>query len=72
MQRNLNEVMKQKEQLEERIEKLEASKQRMENILKSNLGMKATLKKTLGSTGDSGDLIDEVSLMIKRLEYLEQ
>ena len=34
--------------------------------------MKNTLKKTLGSTGDSVDLLDEVGLMIKRLEYLEQ
>jgi hypothetical protein len=72
LNKNLTEVQRQKESLEDRIEKLEASKQRMENILKQNLGMKNTLKKTMGSTGDSADLLDEVGLMIKRLEYLEQ
>ena len=42
----------------------------MENILKRNLGSKS-LGKTGGSTGES-DLMDEVGLIMKRIEYLEQ
>lgn len=42
----------------------------MENILKRTLGSKGTLGKTGGSTGES-DLMDEVGLIMKRLEYLE-
>lgn len=50
--------------------KVEAGKRRLENIIKRNLGSKA-LGKTGGSTGDSSDVLDEVGLMMKRLEYLE-
>jgi hypothetical protein len=42
----------------------------MENILKKNLGSKS-LGKTGGSTGES-DLMDEVGMIMKRLEFLEQ
>jgi hypothetical protein len=42
----------------------------MENIIKRTMGSKA-LCKTGGSTGES-DLMDEVGLIMKRLEFLEE
>lgn len=40
--------------------------------MKKNFGLKNTLRKTTGgSTGDSEDILDEVGLIMKRLEYLE-
>ena len=48
----------------------------MERILKQNLGVNSTLRKTLGlsKTGesDSNDLLDELNLIMKRIDYLEQ
>lgn len=54
------------------MEKVEQSKLRLERILKQNLGIKGTLKP--GATGliDQNEIIEEVGLVVKRLEFLEQ
>jgi hypothetical protein len=49
----------------EKVEKLEQGKSRMERILKQNL----TSKK---EGGPSSDVLEELGLLMKRLEYLEQ
>ena len=60
------ELTDEKKALQERLEKVEHSKSRMERILKQNLGLKGTLK------NDGSDILDEVALIMKRIDYLEQ
>ncbi len=76
MQKVMSDLQYEKRQLQDKVDQLEAGKQRMERILKQNIGVKSTMKKTLGATGntdiDSSEFIDELSLLMKRIEFLEQ
>ena len=60
MQREFQDSEEQKQALQAKINKLEAQKSRLEQVFK------ATMK------GGNQDLIDEVQLLIRRIEYLEE
>lgn len=60
LKREVMEVENEKQQLQQKVNKLEAQKSRLEQVFK------ATMK------GGNMDLIDEVQLMIRRIEYLEE
>ena len=51
-------------ELLERIERLESGKQRMERILKQNLTQKGK--------DPNSELVEELGVMMKRIEFLEQ
>ena len=52
-----------RKELADKVSKLEAGKDRMEKILKQTLGKKGSM--------DPTDLIDEIGILMKRIEYLE-
>lgn len=60
LQREISEVENDKRDLQQRVNKLEAQKSRLEQVFKS------TMK------GGNMDLIDEVQLLIRRIEMLEE
>ena len=55
-----------RQQLLDKIEKLEASKARVEKIMKQTLGSKSSKK-----PGESEDLMDELNVILRRIEFLE-
>ena len=65
--------MLEKGELAEQVEKLENAKQRLERFYKEKMGMTIDGKSTFGTmAGNSGELISEVSVMARRIEFLEE
>lgn len=60
LRREISEIEAEKRELQQKNNKLEAQKSRLESIFKS------TMK------GGSADLIDEVQMLIRRIEFLEE
>lgn len=60
LKREVMEVENEKHELQQKVNKLEAQKSRLEQVFK------ATMK------GGNMDLIDEVQMMIRRIEFLEE
>ena len=60
LQREISEAEDAKRELQNKVNKLEAQKSRLEQVFK------ATMK------GGNNDLIDEVQMLVRRIEYLEE
>eukprot|EP00347_Sterkiella_histriomuscorum_P002106 403369452 len=77
LQSIVNQLTSQNRDLLGKNEKLESSKQRMERILKQNVGnsIRNTLRKTQNgaeNVDNNIELFDELAVVMKRIEFLEQ
>ena len=73
LKRQLKDAMLEKGELAEQVERLENQKQRLERFYKEKMGMTMDGQRTLGQTaGSSGELIGEVSIIQRRIEFLEE
>lgn len=64
LQRLVYDLQTERAQLQDKLDKLEQSKLRMERILKQTVGQK--------SQSNNQDLVEELTVMMKRIEFLEQ
>ena len=75
LKRNLKEASLEKGELQEQVDRLEANKLRLEKFYKEKMGItldgKQSLAETLQKT-KTGDLIGEVGIIARRIEYLEE
>jgi hypothetical protein len=65
MQKVLYNVQAEKKELQAKIEKLEQGKLRMEKILKQHLSQKSS------SNNPNSELLEELMLLTKRIDYME-
>ncbi|CDW77663.1 UNKNOWN [Stylonychia lemnae] len=72
LQTLIQQLNNEKRELQDKIEKLESSKQRVERILRQSVGHRGSMRKTNGTDIDSNEIIDELAVVLKRIEFLEQ
>ena len=73
LKRQLKDAMLEKGELAEQVEKLGLAKQRLERFYKEKMGMTLDGKSTFGTlTGKGGELMSEVSVIQRRIEFLEE
>jgi hypothetical protein len=68
----IQDLNNEKRGLIEKLDKLESSKLRVEKILKQSTSARGSLRKTQGAAALEEELYDELAVLMKRIEFLEQ